>query len=70
MIVLLIGCCVIFVGDFVDCGLCLLDVLCLVKSMVEVGDVFCVVGNYENKFVWMFKGKRVKLIYGLVEMKE
>lgn len=67
-VVLLLGWIVVFVGDFVDCGLDILGVLWFVMGMVVVGEVFCVLGNYENKLVRVLCGKNVKVLYGLVEL--
>lgn len=57
----------IFVGDLVDRGPRSPDVLRLVKSMVETGTAFCVIGNHENKLLRKLNGRNVKLIHGLAE---
>lgn len=60
----------IFVGDLVDRGPRSPDVLRMVKSMVEGGTAFCVIGNHENKLIRKLNGRNVKLTYGLAETME
>lgn len=60
----------IFVGDLVDRGPRSPDVLRLVKSMVEAGTAFCVIGNHENKLIRKLNGRNVKLTHGLAETVE
>lgn len=40
-------CKVIFVGDYIDCGLDSLEVVDIVWGMVDVGSVVVLCGNYE-----------------------
>jgi protein phosphatase len=58
---------VIFLGDLVDRGPKIPDVLHLVMSMVATGCAFCVLGNHDIKLRRCLKGKKVKLKYGLAE---
>ena len=57
----------IFLGDLVDRGPRVPDVLRLVHSMVEAGQALCICGNHENKLIRKLKGKNVKLTHGLAE---
>ncbi|MGB0748425.1 MAG: polynucleotide kinase-phosphatase, partial [Magnetospiraceae bacterium] len=58
---------VIFLGDLVDRGPRVPDVLRLVKGMVEAGTAFCVIGNHENKLIRKLNGRNVQLTHGLAE---
>lgn len=60
----------IFLGDLVDRGPRSPDVLRLVKSMVEAGTGFCVIGNHENKLIRKLNGRNVQLTHGLAETME
>lgn len=57
----------VFVGDLVDRGPRLPDVLRLVMAMVEAGDALCVLGNHENKLLRWMKGRKVTVSHGLAE---
>ena len=60
----------VFLGDLVDRGPRIPDVLRLVRSMVEAGVGLCVCGNHENKLIRLLKGRNVKLTYGLADTVE
>ena len=49
----------VFVGDLVDRGPGVTNVLKLVMSMVEDGVALCVAGNHESKLVRKLKGRNV-----------
>jgi len=57
----------VFVGDLVDRGPRVPDVLRLVMGMVEAGDALCVMGNHENKYLRFLNGRNVKPTHGLAE---
>ncbi|HEX7069901.1 MAG TPA: polynucleotide kinase-phosphatase, partial [Rhodothermales bacterium] len=57
----------IFVGDLVDRGPRIMDVLRLVMTMVADGSALCVVGNHEDKFLRWLNGKNVKISHGLAQ---
>jgi len=57
----------IFLGDLVDRGPRSPDVLRLVKSVVESGVGFCVIGNHDFKLMRWLKGRDVQLTHGLDE---
>ncbi len=61
---------VIFLGDLVDRGPKIPEVLRLVMSMVATGCAFCVLGNHDIKLRQYLKGKKLKLKYGLAESVE
>ena len=61
---------VIFLGDLVDRGPKIPDVLRLVMSMVANGCAFCILGNHDIKLLRYLKGKRFKLTYGLADSVE
>lgn len=56
-----------FVGDLVDRGPRISDVLRLVMDMVDAGTAFCVPGNHETKLHKKLNGKKVKVSHGLAE---
>ena len=58
---------VIFLGDLVDRGPCVPDVLRLVMGMVEAGRALCVPGNHDIKLQRKLKGKDVQIRHGLAE---
>jgi protein phosphatase len=60
----------IFVGDLVDRGPRVPDVLRLVRTMVDAGHALCVAGNHENKLVRALDGRNVKVSHGLAESLE
>ena len=55
----------IFVGDLVDRGPKIPQVVRLVKEMVEAGNAFCVPGNHDVKFMRAISGKKVQITHGL-----
>jgi protein phosphatase len=56
---------VIFLGDLVDRGPGIVEVLRLVMAMVASGSALCVPGNHESKLLRKLNGKDVKLTHGL-----
>lgn len=57
----------VFLGDIVDRGPGIVEVLNLVMEAVEAGRAICVPGNHDIKFVKYLKGRDVKLQHGLEE---
>ena len=57
----------VFVGDLVDRGPGVTDVLKLVMNMVTDGAALCVAGNHESKLVRALKGRNVQVTHGLAE---
>ena len=60
----------VFVGDLVDRGPGVANVLRLVMSMVADGTALCVAGNHESKLVRKLKGRNVQVSHGLAESLE
>ncbi len=60
----------VFVGDLVDRGPGVVNVLKLVMSMVADGTALCVAGNHESKLVRKLKGRNVQISHGLAESLE
>jgi protein phosphatase len=60
----------IFLGDLVDRGPKIPDVLRLVMGMVEAGTAFCVPGNHDIKLMRKLRGKDVQITHGLAESLE
>ena len=60
----------IFVGDLVDRGPGVAQVLKLVMSMAADGTALCVAGNHESKLVRKLKGRNVQVSHGLAESLE
>jgi protein phosphatase len=58
---------VVFVGDLVDRGPKIPDVLRLVMGMVKAGTAFCVPGNHDVKLMRKLRGKDVKITHGLAD---
>lgn len=56
-----------FVGDLVDRGPGVVEVLRLVMGMVRDGSARCVPGNHENKLGRVLAGRKVQLTHGLAE---
>jgi len=56
-----------FVGDLVDRGPRNVDVLSIVRNMVEAGTAMCVPGNHDVKLLRKLRGKNVQIKYGLAE---
>jgi protein phosphatase len=57
----------IFIGDLVDRGPKIPDVLRLVMGMVEAGTALCVPGNHDMKLLQKLRGKDVKMAHGLAD---
>lgn len=55
----------VFVGDLVDRGPKIPEVVQLVKEMVGAGHAFCVPGNHDIKFMRAIWGKKVQITHGL-----
>src|SRR5262249_30232391 len=55
----------VFVGDLVDRGPKIPEVLKLVMSMVETGIAVCVPGNHDMKLLRKLKGRDVQITHGL-----
>src|SRR5439155_23586551 len=60
----------IFVGDLVDRGPKIPEVLRLVMKMVGGGTAFCVPGNHDMKLMRKLKGRDVQLTHGLADSVE
>ncbi|MBA3943367.1 MAG: polynucleotide kinase-phosphatase [Herpetosiphonaceae bacterium] len=58
---------VIFLGDLVDRGPQVFDVLRLVMAMVASGTALCVPGNHDMKLMRKLRGKDVQISHGLAE---
>ena len=56
-----------FLGDLVDRGPRIPDVLKLVMAMVEAETAYCVPGNHDMKLVRQLRGRDVRLTHGLAE---
>ena len=57
----------VFVGDLVDRGPKIPEVLRLVMGMVKAGTAFCVPGNHDVKLMRKLRGKDVKIAHGLAD---
>jgi protein phosphatase len=57
----------IFLGDLVDRGPKIPEVLKLVMSMVDAGTALCVPGNHDMKLLQKLRGKDVKIAHGLAD---
>jgi protein phosphatase len=57
----------IFVGDLVDRGPRILDVVRLVRNMVGCGSALCVPGNHDVKLLKKLQGKQVQITHGLAQ---
>jgi protein phosphatase len=58
---------VVFLGDLVDRGPRIPDVLRLAMSMVEAGTGLCVPGNHDIKLMRKLRGKDVQITHGLAD---
>ena len=58
---------VVFLGDLVDRGPKIPDVLGLVMSMIEAGTALCVPGNHDIKLMRKLRGKDVQITHGLAD---
>lgn len=61
---------IVFVGDLVDRGPKIPEVLQLVKASVEAGTALCVPGNHDVKFMRAVFGKKVQITHGLADSLE
>ena len=61
---------VIFLGDLVDRGPRIPEVLRLAMSMVASGTALCVPGNHDIKLLRKLKGRNVQITHGLAESLE
>jgi protein phosphatase len=57
----------VFVGDLVDRGPKIPQVLKLVMGMVEAGTAICVPGNHDMKLLRALRGKNVQVTHGLAD---
>ncbi|QEL16586.1 polynucleotide kinase-phosphatase [Limnoglobus roseus] len=57
----------VFVGDLVDRGPRVLDVLSIVRNMVTLGSALCVPGNHDMKLLKKLNGRDVQITHGLAE---
>jgi protein phosphatase len=57
----------IFLGDLVDRGPDALNVVRLVKGMVDAGAALCVAGNHDDRLVRKLSGREVQTTHGLLE---
>lgn len=57
----------IFLGDLVDRGPRIPDVLRLVMGMVQAGTALCIPGNHDMKLLQKLRGKDVKMAHGLAD---
>jgi protein phosphatase len=57
----------IFLGDLVDRGPKIPEVLKLVMGMVNAGTALCVPGNHDMKLLQKLRGKDVKIAHGLAD---
>jgi protein phosphatase len=57
----------VFLGDLVDRGPRIADVLRIAASMVAAGSALCVLGNHEAKLIKWLAGRNVTLNFGLGE---
>ena len=60
----------IFLGDLVDRGPRVPDVLRIVMGMVEAGTALCVPGNHDEKLKRALQGKKVQIRHGLEQSME
>ncbi len=58
---------VVFLGDLVDRGPKIPEVLRLVISMVQAGTALCVPGNHDIKLMRKLRGKDVRITHGLAD---
>ena len=60
----------VFLGDLVDRGPAVAEVLDIAMSMVAAGSALCIAGNHENKLRRALAGRNVKVTHGLAESLE
>jgi protein phosphatase len=58
----------VFVGDLVDRGPKITEVLRLVMGIVKVGTAFCAPGNHDVKLMRKLRGKDVKITHRLADL--
>lgn len=61
---------VVFLGDLVDRGPGVAEVLDVAMSMVAAGSALCILGNHENKLSRALAGRNVQVTHGLAESLE
>lgn len=61
---------VIFLGDLVDRGPGVVNVLKLAMNMVNSGTAYCLLGNHENKLIKWVKGKKVTDKHGFLKTRD
>jgi protein phosphatase len=61
---------VVFLGDLVDRGPKIPEVLRLVMGMIEAGTALCVPGNHDVKLMRKLRGRDVQLTHGLADSLE
>ena len=61
---------IVFLGDLVDRGPGVTEVLDVAMSMVDAGTALCILGNHENKLSRALAGRNVKVTHGLAESLE
>ena len=57
----------VFLGDLVDRGPRILDVVRLVRNMVRHGSALCIPGNHDVKLVKKLRGHDVRITHGLAQ---
>jgi protein phosphatase len=57
----------VFLGDLVDRGPRILDVVKLVRNMVYLGSALCIPGNHDMKLLKALRGKNVQITHGLAD---
>jgi protein phosphatase len=60
----------VFLGDLVDRGPGIVEVLRTAMSMVRAGTALCVPGNHEMKLLRKLRGKNVRLTHGIAQTLE
>ncbi|MCY3892851.1 MAG: polynucleotide kinase-phosphatase [Acidimicrobiaceae bacterium] len=60
----------VFLGDLVDRGPAVTEVLDVAMSMVAAGTALCILGNHENKLRRALAGRNVQVSHGLAESLE
>jgi protein phosphatase len=55
----------VFLGDLIDRGPGITEVLALVMDMVQAGNALCVPGNHEVKLLKKLRGKEIRVSHGL-----
>jgi protein phosphatase len=61
---------VVFLGDLVDRGPKVVEVVGLAMAMCEAGAAFCVQGNHDAKLVRALRGRSVRVAHGLQQSLE